>query len=233
MNTGSLIRHQRGVALLALSSLLADALADPGYGVFPQVMDSDLLESLCQVAETLREEDTLSAARIGSSLSVERRPEIRSDRILWLTRDAMTPPPQPATQNTKNTTHCWLDLMDEVMHALKPQLFLPLDHYEGHIACYPPGGFYKPHLDQHHDTKARQITLIIYLNRDWKPEHGGRLRLYTSPQQGIRGPHLEVDPVAGTLVCFRSGEFWHEVLPATVDRFSLTGWFRVQTSPVL
>ncbi len=206
--------------------MLADALVEPGYGVFTGMIDPGLQEDLCRVAETLREEDTLEAARIGSLLTVERRPEIRSDRILWLTRGDM---PQP----TQATTDTWLDLMQEVMDALKPQLLLPLDHYEGHIACYPPGGFYKPHLDQHQDTRARQITLIIYLNRDWKPEHGGRLRLFTSPAEGIHGPHLDVDPVAGTVVCFRSADFWHEVLPATTDRFSLTGWFRVQTSPVL
>jgi SM-20-related protein len=36
----------------------------------------------------------------------------------------------------------------------------------------------------------------------------------------------DVLPVAGTLVCFLSDRFEHEVLPATRERLSLTGWFR-------
>jgi len=30
----------------------------------------------------------------------------------------------------------------------------------------------------------------------------------------------------GTIVCFMSDEFWHEVLPANKTRMSITGWFR-------
>jgi SM-20-related protein len=34
----------------------------------------------------------------------------------------------------------------------------------------------------------------------------------------------DVLPVAGRLVCFRSDLLEHEVLPATRERLSLTGW---------
>ena len=33
-------------------------------------------------------------------------------------------------------------------------------------------------------------------------------------------------PAAGTLVVFMSGDFPHEVLPASRERLSLTGWYR-------
>ena len=39
-------------------------------------------------------------------------------------------------------------------------------------------------------------------------------------------PLRDVLPVAGTLVCFLSDRFDHEVLPATRERLALTGWFR-------
>jgi SM-20-related protein len=35
---------------------------------------------------------------------------------------------------------------------------------------------------------------------------------------------LDVLPQAGRLVCFRSEQIEHEVLPATRPRFSITGW---------
>jgi SM-20-related protein len=36
----------------------------------------------------------------------------------------------------------------------------------------------------------------------------------------------DVQPTGGCLVVFLSGEVPHEVLPATRERLSLTGWFR-------
>ncbi|MCO6705038.1 2OG-Fe(II) oxygenase, partial [Streptomyces sp. CHB9.2] len=38
--------------------------------------------------------------------------------------------------------------------------------------------------------------------------------------------HQDVLPLGGSLVCFLSGQLPHEVLPATRERLSLTGWFR-------
>ena len=38
--------------------------------------------------------------------------------------------------------------------------------------------------------------------------------------------YRDVLPEGGTLVCFLSQRFWHEVLPARRERLSLTGWFR-------
>ncbi len=98
--------------------------------------------------------------------------------------------------------------------------------YEGHLARYPVGGFYKPHLDQHHGSPTRQISIIAYLNTDWQPGDGGELRLYTSPTEGIHGPFIDFAPTAGTIIAFRSADFWHEVLPAKAPRLSLTGWLR-------
>ena len=40
-------------------------------------------------------------------------------------------------------------------------------------------------------------------------------------------------PQAGTLALFLSGEMPHEVLPATRERLSLTGWFRRRGTDVL
>ncbi|MDQ6997923.1 MAG: 2OG-Fe(II) oxygenase [Mariprofundus sp.] len=40
---------------------------------------------------------------------------------------------------------------------------------------------------------------------------------------------MQVMPQAGRLVTFISEQFPHEVLPASRDRLSLTGWFRIRT----
>jgi len=41
-----------------------------------------------------------------------------------------------------------------------------------------------------------------------------------------------ITPSLGTIVVFLSEEFPHEVLPAKSDRYSITGWFRLNNSIV-
>ena len=81
------------------------------------------------------------------------------------------------------------------------------------------------------------MTFILYLNENWQAEQGGQLRLYTDAtaenegnvegdlQQG-RQDYVDIEPQGGTLVLFLSERFYHEVLPATRERLSLTGWLR-------
>ena len=59
---------------------------------------------------------------------------------------------------------------------------------------------------------------ICKWNEEWNEEQGGQLRIYTE------GASQDVLPIAGRLVCFRSDVLEHEVLPATRERLSLTGW---------
>ena len=87
-----------------------------------------------------------------------------------------------------------------------------------HFALYPPGAFYKRHLDAFKERNARKISLILYLNQDWQVTDGGQLRMYLPEQR------LDISPLGGRLVCFRSELIEHEVLPAKRDRLSITGW---------
>ncbi|BDS05551.1 2OG-Fe(II) oxygenase [Oceaniferula spumae] len=194
---------------------LADQIAAPGYAHFPNIMPASAIVELIDILEEKEAADALHLAGVGQGAALDRKPEIRSDSIFWL-EDV---DPSPAVIH-------WLSAMRQIREHLRRSLFLPLESYEGHLARYPVGGFYKPHLDQHQACPTRQITIIAYLNTDWQPGDGGELRLYTSPEQGIQGPHIDFAPTAGTIIAFRSADFWHEVLPAKVPRLSLTGWLR-------
>ena len=68
---------------------------------------------------------------------------------------------------------------------------------------------------------TRVVTIIAYLNTNWEKDDGGELQIYLE-----NGQTISVLPNAGTLVCFMSADFEHEVLPAKRERASLTGWFR-------
>lgn len=196
---------------------LTRAIADPGYGVFPDFLSAETVADLTALIMEKIAADELERAGVGKGEAAKVRSEIRSDSIFWLEPGDPSP-----------VTGAWLASMDGLCAHLRASLFLPVESYEGHLARYPANGFYKPHLDQHQQSLARQITIITYLNGDWSEDDGGLLRLYTDPVTGTSGGHIDVLPRAGTVVVFRSADFWHEVLASRRDRLSLTGWLRTR-----
>jgi SM-20-related protein len=87
------------------------------------------------------------------------------------------------------------------------------------------GTFYRRHLDRFRTDSKRKLSVITYLNEGWQPTHGGQLLIYR-PQPDAPEETISIDPLGGRMVCFDSGLLEHEVLPATRDRLSITGWLR-------
>jgi SM-20-related protein len=137
--------------------------------------------------------------------------DIRGDRTCWL--DTETP---------TTAQKLFVKKMNEIKQKINEDLFLGLWDFEGHYAIYPKGSFYKKHLDTFRDSDLRTLSFILYLNDDWKPEDQGQLKIYAEKE-------VTVDPMGGTLVCFLSHKFEHEVLPTNKERRSFTGWFRKRT----
>jgi SM-20-related protein len=185
---------------------LADGLATHGYAVVDQFLSQQEVDAILDL-ETLRDTGNLKRAGIGSRQSLQVVEHIRGDYIQWLDRDTA---PQPVK--------VYLTRLDELMAFLNQSLFLSLKDFEAHFTWYPPGAFYKRHLDQFKYDDHRRLSVIGYLNKDWKADEGGQLRMYLLDQV------LDVLPEAGRLVCFRSDVIEHEVLPATRERLSITGW---------
>jgi SM-20-related protein len=137
------------------------------------------------------------------------REGVRGDHIQWL-----EPGQHPACDE-------YLQALDELRMALNQGLYLGLEDFEGHFALYPPGAFYQKHVDRFRDDDRRAVSVVFYLNDDWQAEQGGALRLYLP-----NGETRDVLPHAGSLLVFLSADMPHEVLPASRDRLSLTGWLR-------
>jgi SM-20-related protein len=194
---------------------IAGALAEPGYVVVPDFLDEATGLALLAEIRASRERGDLHEAAVGRGGEKQVRSEIRSDHVLWL---------DPAELSPAQSRY-W-EALETVRASLNRELFLGLFDLEAHLACYPPGAFYKAHLDCHRGVSVRTVSAILYLNRDWTPDDGGLLRLYTDREAGTSGPFLDIAPEFGKLVLFLSADFWHEVLPAKRERFSLTGWFR-------
>jgi len=184
-------------------------LGRASYCVCPGFLSPPLLEGLQQDFMRRYGAKEFVRAGIGKAESRSIDDSIRHDEILWL---------ESATDLAQTRLFTQLD---DLKIAFNRQLFLGLTDLEIHYASYPPGGFYQRHLDSFAKENARVVSLVIYLNENWQPAHGGQLRLHLE-----NGTSLDVDPIGGTMVCFLSREIEHEVLPSSAQRKSLAGWFR-------
>ncbi|MFC5694957.1 2OG-Fe(II) oxygenase [Pseudomonas sp. GCM10022186] len=187
---------------------IVDDLASQGWSHQRLALPAELTAALAGECRARAAAGSLAPASVGRGEGQQIREGVRGDSIHWLERG------QSATSDA------YLDLMDELRQRLNRELFLGLEDFECHFALYPPGAFYQKHLDRFRDDDRRAVSVVAYLNADWQPEQGGALRLY--PEQGER----DVLPEGGSLVVFLSAELPHEVLPASRERLSLTGWFR-------
>jgi len=188
-------------------NLVADGLADKGYAVVDHFLSIDEVNSILQTDDFQRGADHFKKAGIGKNQNLQINEAIRGDYIHWLDK---TTAPAPAK--------VYLDRLSELVQFINQSLFLSLKDFEVHMTIYPAGSFYKRHLDQFKKDDHRKLSVICYLNNDWKEEHGGQLRMYLDDEV------VDFLPLAGRLVCFRSDQLEHEVLPATRERLSLTGW---------
>ena len=204
----------------ALLESLADDLVRQGWAIADDALPSELTRQLASECRQRDEQGLLTEAATGRGNALRIRPTVRGDSIQWL-----EPGQSPATDD-------YLLAMDSLRQGLNASLYLGLEDYESHFALYPPGGFYLRHLDRFRDDDRRDLSAIFYLNEDWSEDAGGALRLYL--EEGPDEPQiLDVQPLAGRLVLFRSAHLFHEVLPAHRERLSLTGWFRRRGAGVL
>lgn len=186
---------------------IADDLANKGYAVVPSFLSPEEVRDILSLDDFKQGVSHFKKAGIGNSQAVQIREAVRGDYIKWLDREKA-----PAAARV------YLNRLQDMIAYLNRALFLSLKDFEVHMTVYPVGSFYKRHLDQFKKNDHRKLSVICYLNEDWTDQHGGQLRVYTD------NGSFDVLPTAGTLVCFRSDLLEHEVLPATRERLSITGW---------
>ncbi|WP_347909638.1 2OG-Fe(II) oxygenase [Pseudomonas grandcourensis] len=188
---------------------IVDDLAEHGWSQQNIFLPLDLTRALAAECRKRAAEGELAPAAVGRGPFSEIREGIRGDHIQWI---------DPGQAEACDS---YLSLMNSLREAINRGLFLGLEDFESHFAMYPPGAFYLKHVDRFRDDDRRMVSAVVYLNDAWLPEHGGQLRMYLDNDRV-----QDVQPIGGCLVVFLSGEVPHEVLPATRDRLSLTGWFR-------
>ncbi|WNO10777.1 2OG-Fe(II) oxygenase [Teredinibacter sp. KSP-S5-2] len=196
-----------------LFARIAEDILQTGYSINPAALPPTLTEALYRHSQLMSPSQFVSAG-IGRADDYLKNDFVRTDEICWITGES-------------EAGTAWLHWCAELQKYLNRRLFLGLFSFESHFAHYKAGDFYKRHVDAFKGESNRKLSVVVYLNSNWYTEDGGELVIYQNWQEekGIR-----VTPLMGTVVVFLSEEFPHEVLPAKRDRYSIAGWFRVNTS---
>ena len=192
---------------------IVNSLAATGWYVGESIFTAELSGRLMRRARLLADTHELRSARVGRNVGVQANPELRSDDTRWLAHA-----PDDASERDAVSS------VNALRAHLNEALFIGAQEAELHFARYAPGAFYRTHRDRFRDDDARLVSLVFYLNDEWPDDAGGELVLYADDDSGA--VITRVPPRAGTMVCFLSDRFPHEVLPANRERYSLTGWLR-------
>jgi SM-20-related protein len=182
-------------------------LAEKGFSVTDSFLDDSEIEAILSVDEFKNKMLHFKKAGIGNSASLKINESVRGDYISWVD-----------TKKAHLSISVYVNRLKALQVYLNKTLFLSLKDIELHLTSYPVGSYYRRHVDQFKQQDHRKISVILYLNRDWRSEQGGQLRVYSQSNE------IDIFPVAGRLVCMRSDLIEHEVLPASRERLSVTGW---------
>jgi len=226
-----------------LAASLIAGLEMRGWAYAPGALEPALTAALRAEAKVLDESGDTRAGRIGRGLNEMRRRNIRRTRIAWL-------------DGASAAQARFLEGAESLRLSLNRALFLGLFEFEAHFAVYPPGGFYARHLDAftlpaagagaaaglgRRAERSRVVSLVAYLNEDWRESDGGRLALWDNAPAGPDGrpglaaldaapPAAEIAPEGGGLVLMLSEQIPHEVRVSHAPRYAIAGWFRVNAS---
>ncbi len=193
---------------------VADALASEGYVIIDNFLSSEEVELLLSVLKHYIESDRLKKAGIGTAYQYQVNREVRGDYIKWVEPSQALPP-----------TQTFIDYLKDLIAYLNRTCFLGLKDFEVHYTMYPKGTYYDKHIDRFKLNDARVISMVTYLNKDWKEGDGGELILYPEDK-----PAISIQPTSGRMICFRSDSIEHEVLTTNTERYSITGWLLNQIS---
>lgn len=188
---------------------LIDGLMEKNWAAPTFLFPADGLERLRQNLLRKLGQGQLRSAGIGNHTQHVLDKGIRSDQIGWMENDSTEP-----------AERLFLDTVEALGNYLNRTCYTGIRTHEFHYACFAPGAFYKRHIDRFRNDNARKFSMITYLNPDWGNGSGGELVLYTP-----EGP-ISIRPDFGTTVIFKSDVLEHEVLPATQNRLSITGWLK-------
>lgn len=184
-----------------------DMLADRGFCILENFLDEETVNNIVEEIENIKISSGFKKAGIGREQNFQIDSGQRGDFIKWID-----------PQEAESATSQYLDKLRALITTLNRNFYLGIQDFECHYTEYPEGTHYARHSDRHKSGSSRKISFVLYLNKEWKPDYGGQLRIYHDDNT-----FDDVQPLAGRLAVFLS-EKEHEVMITTKSRKSITGW---------
>lgn len=193
-------------------------LGSNGYSIIDNFFDAYEVEQLRKTLVQKFEEDAFKKAAIGNFVNETIAKSIRGDFILWMDE-----------QELSEAGKLFYSKINDLTTYLNKTCFMGILQKEFHYALYPPGTFYKRHIDTFVNDDRRKLSVVCYLNDEsWQKENGGELVLYLQNKEGVEY-EKSVLPLPGRMVIFKSQEIEHEVRPViSGKRLSITGWLKTR-----
>mmetsp|Transcript_9398 Transcript_9398/g.21195 ORF Transcript_9398/g.21195 Transcript_9398/m.21195 type:complete len:320 (-) Transcript_9398:44-1003(-) len=217
-------------------------LSNQGYVIIPKFLPQSLVDELRQDITTLRSNDAFKQAKIGQDSTNDLNTNIRIAETCFLGRsrpELTSIASAGGTNSVRDRSGGMYDILDGLCDSLDnsdPLTRLDKSLSELLYAYYPQGGFYRRHRDAIPNSASvlRKYSLLLYLNKEsWDPDpkaDAGQLRIHLDGggdecPPGVEPNYVDVDPLGGTLVLFKSEMVPHEVLATNSERFALVGWY--------
>ncbi|UVD79009.1 2OG-Fe(II) oxygenase [Myroides albus] len=197
--------------------LIIGDLMNRKYSVVDAFFTAQEIELFRANLKLKRELSSFKKAAIGNNENEQIVEEIRGDSILWLDQ---TEPDE--------VEKMYFDKVNDFILYVNRTCYLGLQGGEFHYACYPPGTFYKRHLDIFHSDTRRTLSMVLYLNDEhWNPSWGGELAIYLQDENANEKQEI-IHALPGRLVIFDSKALEHEVKMVNHTRYSITGWLKTR-----
>mmetsp|Transcript_21655 Transcript_21655/g.31517 ORF Transcript_21655/g.31517 Transcript_21655/m.31517 type:complete len:738 (-) Transcript_21655:120-2333(-) len=254
-------------AVGGIAEALGRHLEEHGWAVGDHVIPEDIVRRVrieCNLFQDHYEQSEIwvgKQADVGAQLSV---PSVRGDRVLWMCGGHTSTAPEGVSRTVRTIGEvepCRLEVkaaapikrfaamkelvasVDKLVFEMKEKCQSLAGIYErsdAMLAIYPgEGARFARHIDNT-TRDGRRLTVLVYLNPEWKREEGGALRLF-SPQSlshdtdskadteksggDGRVKAVDVFPEGGRVAMFYSADVPHEVLPTFGQRHALTIWY--------
>ena len=217
-----------------------DCLSTKGYVVIPDFLPRELVDELRNDILKLRSGDAFREAKIGQDSTNSLNKSIRIAETCFIGRNRAELTQITGGDSVRDRSSGLYDILDCLCDNLvdlcwkESEAKLDKSLTELLYAYYPKGGFYRRHRDAIPNSASvlRKYSLLLYLNRDgWSSEtDAGQLRIHLDGGGdecpiGVKPNFIDVDPLGGTLVLFKSEQIPHEVLDTQSERFALVGWY--------
>ncbi|MCX6199701.1 MAG: 2OG-Fe(II) oxygenase [Bacteroidetes bacterium] len=193
----------------AIFDTLINSFIENEVGIANHFLNDELASFLKQNLQLLYKTEQLLFAGTGNNKLVTHDKTTRSDKIFWL--DA---------KHENIHENSFFKLLDSFIIYLNATCYTGITGYEFHYTLYEEGSFYKKHIDRFKNNSSRAYSMIMYLNENWQPSHGGELCIHHNNQL------QNISPNNGKCVFFKSNNLLHEVLLTHKPRLSITGWLK-------